>query len=126
MDGYNDNLHRKASFKLYEYARDLRKDETIAEELLWKRIRNKQMAGLKFRRQHPLDKFIADFYCHEKNLVIELDGSIHDDSEQKQADEGRTYELDELGIKVIRFRNEEVIENIEKVIKTIFEITEKL
>ena len=122
MDSYNENLHKRASSKLYEYAKELRKDGTRAEELLWQRIRSKQIAGLKFRRQHPLDKFIADFYCHEKKLVIELDGGVHNNRENKQADEGRTYELHELNITVIRFRNEEVIENIEEVINTIIEI----
>ena len=121
MENYNENLHKSAYSKLYEYAKELRKDETNAEELLWQRIRNKQVVGLKFRRQHPLDKFIADFYCHEKKLVIELDGSVHDHEDNKQADEGRSYELNELHITVIRFRNEEVIDDIEKVIKKIIE-----
>lgn len=56
---------------------------TEAEDILWKHLRNKKLNGLKFRRQHPLDIFIADFYCHEKKLVIELDGGIHDILEQK-------------------------------------------
>jgi very-short-patch-repair endonuclease len=123
MDSYNDNLHKKANPKLYEYARNLRGNETEAETLLWQNLRNRKIAGLKFRRQHPIDKFIADFYCHEKKLVIELDGSIHNNIEQKEADGGRTYELNELGILVIRFSNEEVISDMKSVIKKIIEAT---
>jgi very-short-patch-repair endonuclease len=73
-----------------------------------------------------LDKFIADFYCHEKKLVIELDGSVHDNKGQKEADIGRTYELTALGITVIRFGNEEVLNDIESVVKRIGSITEHL
>ncbi len=122
-DSYNDNLHKGSIGKLYEYARDLRKNDTSAEDLLWRNLRNRKFNGLKFRRQHPLDKFIADFYCHEKKLVIELDGSVHDNHEAKESDEGRTYELKELGITVIRFRNEEVLQNISEVLKNIREFT---
>src|SRR5688500_5946222 len=107
-DSYNDNLHKGSIGKLFEYARDLRKNETSAEDLLWRNLRDRKLDGLKFRRQHPLDKFIADFYCHEKRLVIEVDGSVHDSRDAKESDEGRTYELKELGITVLRFRNEEV------------------
>jgi very-short-patch-repair endonuclease len=73
-----------------------------------------------------LDKFIADFYCHEVKLVIEVDGSVHDNHEVKEYDEGRTYELKELGITVVRFRNEEVLEKIGEVLKRIREVIEKL
>ena len=69
-ESYNDNLHKAADGKLYEYARDLRKNETSAEDLLWRNLRNRKLNGFKFRRQHPLDKFIVDFYCHEKKLAI--------------------------------------------------------
>jgi very-short-patch-repair endonuclease len=125
-DSYNDNLHKGSIGKLFEYARDLRRNDTSAEDLLWRNLRNKKLNGLKFRRQHPLDKFIADFYCHEKKLVIEVDGSVHDSQEAKEYDEGRTYELKELGITIIRFRNEEVLENIGEVLKRIREVIEQL
>lgn len=84
------------------------------------------MGGLKFRRQHPLDKFIADFYCHEIKLVIEVDGSVHDSEDAKLYDAQRTYELKELGITVARFRNEEVLEKMEDVLKRIREVIKKL
>ena len=99
MDSYNDNLHKKSSPVLYEYAKQMRKNPTKAEEILWHRLKNKQVGGLKFRRQHPVDRFIADFYCHERKLVIELDGSVHDDDKQKDLDKGRTETLNEFGVK---------------------------
>ena len=125
-DSYNDNLHKSADGKLYEYARDLRKNETSAEELLWRNLRNRKLDGLKFRRQHPLDKFIPDFYCHEKKLAIEVDGSVHDSRDAKESDEGRTYELKELGITVLRFRNEEVLKDMSLVLKKIREIADSI
>ena len=125
MDNYNDNLHKKSSPFLYEFAKQMRKDPTKAEEILWHRLKNKQLAGLKFRRQHPIDRFIADFYCHERKLVIELDGSIHGQVEQKDLDTGRTETLNEFGIKVLRFKNEEILDNIEEVINKILDTFKK-
>src|SRR5258706_10402671 len=102
---YNDNLHKGAIGKLYQYGRELRQSSTKPEKILWDCLRNRKLDGLKFRRQHPLDKFIADFYCHEKKLVVELDGAVHDEKANADYDEARTYELAGSGIKVIRFRN---------------------
>ncbi|MBK3518573.1 endonuclease domain-containing protein [Carboxylicivirga marina] len=119
-----DNLFYGASAKIRQRAKDLRKEFTGAEKILWNKLRNRQLNGLKFRRQHPIDIFIADFYCHEKKLVIEVDGKIHDF--QKEYDRGRTAELNNLGVKVLRFTNEEVQKNIQKVCKTILEICDKL
>ena len=92
---------------------------TPAESMLWSFLRNKSFLGLKFRRQHPIKNFIVDFYCHELKMVIELDGSIHDQNDQAEYDLGRTFELEELGLKVIRFRNEEVFDSIERVLERI-------
>lgn len=122
---YNENLHKGAIGKLYQYGRELRQVSTKAEKLLWEYLRNRKLDGLKFRRQHPIDKFIADFYCHEKKLVIELDGAVHDDKMNVQYDEARTYELKGSGIKVIRFRNSEVENNISFVLEEIKKATEK-
>jgi ribosomal protein S18 acetylase RimI-like enzyme len=77
------DLHMNASNVLFGYAQDLRQEPTSAEELLWHNLRNRKLDDLKFRRQHPIDKYIADFYCHEKLLVIELDGFIHNLQENK-------------------------------------------
>lgn len=120
-DSRNDNLHKGAYGKLYEYARNLRQNETSAENLLWRNLRNRKLNGLKFRRQHPLNKFIADFYCHEKRLVIEVDGAVHDSKEAKEYDSNRTYELNETGIMVLRFRNEEILAGMSEVLKRIKE-----
>ena len=81
------------------------------------------MKGLKFRRQHPLDKFIVDFYCNEKKLVVELDGALHDEKMNKDYDEARTALLAGLNVFVLRFRNEEVINNMKEVLKKISEVT---
>ena len=116
---YKDNLTWAAKPDIFLKAKDLRKSMTEAEEILWKHLRNNKLDGLKFRRQHPLDIFIADFYCHQKKLIIELDGEIHDNLEQKEYDEGRTFELEEKGFKILRFRNEEVINDIEDVLSRI-------
>jgi very-short-patch-repair endonuclease len=125
-ESYNDNLHKEAIGKLYQYGRELRKASTATEHLLWARLRNKKLNGLKFRRQHPLDKFVVDYYCHEKRLVIELDGGVHDVKRNKEYDEARTAMLSGLNIYVLRFKNEEVINNIEEVLKKINEVVEML
>jgi very-short-patch-repair endonuclease len=124
METYNDNLHNNANPKLYEYGRALRQEKTQAEEFLWERIRNKKLSGLKFRRQHPLLNYIADFYCHEKKLVIEVDGAVHAKEANAEYDKGRTSELTELGVTVIRFWNDEVMIDIEKVLARIKEVAQ--
>ena len=103
----------------FEDAKKLRSNQTDAEALLWEALRNRQINGLKFRRQHPVSSFIADFYCHERQLVIELDGSIHDEPEVAERDQLRTNVFTELGLKVVRFRNEEVINDLNNVLQRI-------
>ncbi|RAR50397.1 leucine--tRNA ligase [Flavobacterium lacus] len=97
-------------------ARENRKNPTESEDLLWQEIRNQKL-GSKFRRQHYIGNFIVDFVCLEKSLLVEVDGEIHET--QKEYDEGRTYELEQLGFKVIRFTNEELKNNLKSVIQTI-------
>lgn len=115
----HDTLHKGASGRQFEYARAMRRSGTDAEALLWQNLRNRNMSGFKFRRQHPVDKYIADFYCHEAKLIIEVDGKVHEDYEQKEYDAGRTYELEQLGITVLRFKNSEVENSIEEVLDQI-------
>jgi len=91
---------------------------TPAEKKLWQRIR-KQNLGVKFRRQHPINRYIADFYCHEARLIVEIDGGYHNDEDQIAYDMGRTRELEEFGIRVIRFTNEEVEMDVEDVLDRI-------
>jgi len=97
-------------------ARENRKNPTESEDLLWQEIRNQKL-GSKFRRQHYMGNFIVDFVCLEKGLIVEVDGEIHET--QKEYDEARTYELEQLGFKVIRFTNDELKNNLERVLKTI-------
>jgi very-short-patch-repair endonuclease len=114
-----DNLHKGADPRLFHFARMNRQVQTEAEVILWRCLRNRNLGGFKFRRQHPIADFIADFFCLECNLVVEVDGDYHNEREQKQYDEGRAYELGELNIKVIRFTNREVFENLDFVLKEI-------
>lgn len=90
----------------------------MAERILWQYIRNKTL-GCSFRRQHIINAFIADFVCIEEKLIIELDGGYHSLPQQQISDEERTERLNSLGYKVIRFTNDEVVGNIDGVIKII-------
>jgi very-short-patch-repair endonuclease len=125
-ESYNDNLHKEAIGKLYQYGRELRQESTEAEKLLWEELRNRKFNGLKFRRQHPLDKFIVDFYCNEKKIVLELDGGVHNEKINKEYDEARTAMLAGLNIIVLRFKNEEVIIDMQGVLKKIRDVANML
>lgn len=115
-----ENLFKGAVSTLFENAHHLRLvDKTKAEEILWQELRNRKVENCKFRRQHPIGKFIADIYCHEKKLVIEVDGGYHNKEEQKEYDEARTQVINEYGITVIRFTNDEVLNNIQSVLNKI-------
>lgn len=106
-------------------ARKLRKNQTKSEAILWQVVRNRKLLGKKFLRQHPIvfmlnrrkRFFVADFYCHEAKLVIEVDGGMHD--MQKDYDKKRESILKSLGIKVVRFKNQKVIHDLDNVIKRI-------
>jgi very-short-patch-repair endonuclease len=115
------DMHFGAGLELFVWARELRKRMTPAEKLLWNKLKN-GIYGYKFRRQHPILFFVADFYCHPARLVIEIDGGYHNAKEQHDYDEGRSHELQSLGIKVIRFSNSEVLSNSKKVINAIKDI----
>lgn len=111
--------------RITEIARDLRKNQTMSEALLWEALRGRKLAGKKFLRQHPirfeLDGrsrfFIADFYCYEEKLVVEVDGKIH--MRQKDYDDARSAIIRNLGMKVVRFGNEEVQRDLESVLDRI-------
>jgi very-short-patch-repair endonuclease len=102
-------------------ARDLRQRSTPAEKKLWSVLRRKSLKGLKFYRQHPMHGFILDFYCPSKNLVIELDGEIHDDPEQKEYDQMRDEYLQSKDFIILRFKNDEVLCNTYEVAKRILQ-----
>jgi len=113
------NLHQGASPSTFGHAKELRHDLTEAEEILWSLLRNRQLNGKKFRRQHPIFNYVADFYCHECKLVIEVDGHFHKKAEVKLYDQSRTRVLNELGITVLRFWNQEVINDVPQVLAKI-------
>ncbi|WP_312333082.1 endonuclease domain-containing protein [Acinetobacter variabilis] len=110
---YNKNL-KQAS-------RDLRNNMTDAEKLLWSRLRNKQILGLQFYRQKPILNYIVDFYCPAPNSVIECDGSQHFTNEGLEADRIRDEALAELGLKVLRFDNGQVMTRLDNVVEVIYQ-----
>lgn len=105
--------------ELLRIAGDLRKSMTLSEKVLWERLRKRQVNGFHFRRQHPIKDFIVDFFYYEAMLVIEVDGSVLYEIKQSERDEQRTMILNRLGIKEIRFTNEEVINQTDQVISKI-------
>lgn len=111
--------------RLKEFARTLRNNQTPAEAKLWERLRKRQLAGHKFLRQHIIGQFIADFYCVEKKLVIEVDGSHHQLPEVEVSDDQRTAILNANGIRVFRYTNEEVFTQIEEVVSSITQVLQE-
>jgi very-short-patch-repair endonuclease len=104
---------------IFKLAKELRKTETEAEQILWSKLNKNQVFGLQFRRQHPINIFIADFYCVRIKLLIEVDGNIHEIREYQEHDQGRSEILNSFGIIVIRFRNEQIIEEIDSTLEQI-------
>ena len=118
---HHKDIFHGASSQIFRNANRLRKNMTEAEKTLWQALRNRQLLNVKFRRQHPIAKYVTDFYCRECNLVIELDGGYHNDPQQQENDEIRSTELQEMGLHTIRFKNEEVMENLPDVLEKIKE-----
>lgn len=100
-------------------AGELRRNQTLAEKTLWQALRKRNLKGHKFRRQHPIGRYIVDFYCHSAKLVVEVDGSIHDILSVKEYDIGREQEIAALGIHVLRFTNDQVLNNLDSVVQEI-------
>jgi len=113
-----EELHRQPRTNS-THAKRLRRDETDCERKLWMHLRARQINGLKFRRQQPVGRYIVDFFCPESQLVIELDGGQHAD--QVQADQHRTEFLNRSGYRVLRFWDNDVLNNIESVLQRIAE-----
>ena len=88
----NNRLNLGSNGKIFSNAMELRRTMTEAEIILWNELRNKKLNGYKFRRQHPIKNYVADFYCHEARLVVEVDGEIHKDESTKEYDEKRTHD----------------------------------
>jgi very-short-patch-repair endonuclease len=114
-----------ASPCLLRFAHTLRRSMTCSEKIVWEYLRNRKLHGFKFRRQHPINVFIVDFFCYELQLAVELDGSVHNSTYQKERDIERTKVLKGLGITVIRFTNDEVENNTERVLKLLRENIEE-
>jgi imidazole glycerol-phosphate synthase subunit HisF len=115
----------KADPLIFDKARELRKRLTSAEQSFWLRLKGK-FPEYEFRRQHPISIYVADFYCHKLRLVIEIDGSIHDSSEAKISDEKRQRDLENLGLTVVRFTNDQIKKDVENVFATIMSTIGKL
>jgi very-short-patch-repair endonuclease len=113
---YHGRYQNRAS--LVSRRKELRNDPTTAERVLWKRIRNEQL-GVKFRRQYNIDYYIVDFYCHPLKLIIELDGWVHGEEEQKRKDEIREQYLKEKGYIILRYKNEQIKYDLDAVIQDI-------
>jgi very-short-patch-repair endonuclease len=108
---YNPNLKK--------LARKLRNNSTLGEALLWNEIKGKKLFGYDFQRQKPLLNYIADFYCYELQLVVEIDGMYHHNSEQYQLDISREKELEEYNLTIIRFTEQEVKRDMINVLRTL-------
>jgi very-short-patch-repair endonuclease len=123
----DDNLNReievwsrdKTPEQILIHSRNMRKNPTEAEELLWTRLRGRRLNKFKFRRQQHLRGFILDVYCESARLGVEVDGEIHLNKEQAEFDKQRTEYLAEFGIKIIRFTNEQVLKEIQEVLNII-------
>jgi len=107
-----------ATQPIFKRAEELRKNQTEDEKLLWSYIKSNQL-GVRFKRQHPIWMYIADFYCHELKLIIELDGSVHLQKAVMENDKIREEDLKSFGIRVIRFSNSELRTDLAKVIEKI-------
>jgi len=118
---YLEHLHHGAKESTCRFAKELRLKTTEAEQILWALLRNRQLNGKKFRRQHPIANYVADFYCHEAKLVVVLDGNHHKKPDAREYDKQRTIALNENGLIVLRFWNEQVIKHPEKVLQKIAE-----
>jgi very-short-patch-repair endonuclease len=125
MPKYTHTHNLQAPAKTKSFAKTLRKRQTAAEERMWKILRNRNFEGFKFRRQHPLNKYIADFYCHKLKLVIELDGNVHELESVKIKDEIREEAIKAFGIEIIRFENDDIFNNSWIIDKKIFAFINK-
>lgn len=104
---------------VFEKARLLRSNETLAEKRLWERLYRNQLNGFRFKRQHPIAAYVADFYCHKALLVVEVDEAYHNKPKQRTLDQSRTEHILSIGLKVLTFSDKEVLSDIESVLSKI-------
>jgi ATP-dependent DNA helicase RecQ len=109
--------HQYASKHMIDRARELRRSETPPEDLLWLALRNGQLGGMKFRRQHPIGPYIVDFYCHATKLVVEVDGMSHDDKMAQDA--VKSKHIESQGLRLLRVTNEDVMHDLDAVTREI-------
>jgi len=121
----NFKQHFNSTNRTKQFAKSLRRPLTPAENRFWFYVKGKKLLGLKFRRQHPVGNFIADFYCHELKLVVEIDGNVHLLNAQKIRDIERDLKLKELGLSVLRFSNEDVFFNAQVIDEEVKKIIDK-
>lgn len=116
-------MHKFATSKISHHMRQrgksLRSDMTYAEIMLWQELKNSQLNGLKFRRQQPIDRYVADFFCAEKKLVIEIDGSSHDFGNNHLRDQHKQNLFESLGYKTLRFSDADIRQHLENVLMAI-------
>jgi very-short-patch-repair endonuclease len=119
-------LHAGAEPHQFKYARELRREMTKAEKVLWDSLRARRFMNLKFRRQHPILEFIADFYCHQLKLIVEADGKYHEEDDAAYYDSERTKELQQYSFTVVRFSNKEILGDLENVLRQLTKVVAKL
>jgi very-short-patch-repair endonuclease len=103
------------------FRKELRNKPTPAEAFLWNQLKKRKLGGRKFRRQHGIENFIVDFFCYKEQLIIELDGEVHNDFNQMAYDDKRTTRLEKLGNRVLRFENKMVFDSLSSVLQEIQE-----
>ena len=118
-------MFRGATPRIFIRALVLRLNETEAEKLLWEFLKKKQLLGFKFRRQHAIAHSIVDFYCHAARLAVEIDGPSHNSKQQIFSDKVRTDELNRFGIDVVRFTNDQILHDMDLVLKEIAHCLER-
>ena len=111
---------RESEWQSRPFVQELRQNLTRAETLLWHKLRGKRMSGYRFRRQYPIECFIVDFACLSEKLAIEIDGTSHDEEEACAYDAQRTYYLENLGWHVLRFKNDDVFDDVGEVVEAVF------
>jgi very-short-patch-repair endonuclease len=115
----NDSLHEWQPEYKTDLARQMRREPTGAEAMLWESLRGRRLMGLKFRRQHPLGRFVTDFCCPEARLIVELDGAVHDRAEQRAYDDERDTYLRARRFRVLRFPNRTVANDLPAILAAI-------
>lgn len=118
---HDESMWKGATPNLFERARILRENLTPAEKVLWEELKGNKLGGYKFRCQHPLQNYIVDLYCHAVGLIIEVDGGYHEKEVQKVKDQEREEILKFQQLSVLRFKNEEILTELSRVLKEIYE-----